>query len=214
MADGSSFAPDFEKHVKDYYRHHEEYDWTHAASRLIGLETFFHRARLQAVSRLVGEFGQPPFLDVGCGTALMTRALPLGTVGIDLNPRNLSKASIYAPEARFLVADAEGSIPLEDESFQTVVCTEMLEHLLYPDRALSEIRRVLKPGGRLVGSVPGRSVLWKLRGLSSSSGHFDDEPYHSHFRREGVEAMLSPYLSIRRLVSRYWKMNWYFVCEK
>ena len=146
MADGSSFAPDFEKHVKDYYRHHEEYDWTRAATRLIGPETFFHRGRFRAVSSLVVEYGRPPYLDVGCGTALMTRALPAGSVGIDLNPRNLTKAPSYAPGARFLMADAEGSLPLPDASFCTVVCTEMLEHLLYPGRALAEIRRVLKPG--------------------------------------------------------------------
>ena len=57
-------------------------------------------------------------------------------------------------------------------------------------------------------------MVWKFRGLSSSSGHFEAEPYHNHFEREGVEAMLSPHFTIRKLFSRYWKMNWYFVCEK
>jgi len=214
MGRKDAFNAEFERRVKAYYRHHEEYDWTRATTRLTGIETIFHRARLAAVADLTGRFGRPPFLDVGCGTALMTRVLPDRTVGIDLNPRNLNKAIQYAPGARFVLADAEGSIPLRDASFQTVVCTEMLEHLLYPERAVGEIRRVLKPGGMLIGSVPSRSWIWKLRALSGSSGHFEDEPYHNHYLRREVVELLSPHLAIRRISGRYARTNWYFVCEK
>jgi SAM-dependent methyltransferase len=214
MNDREQFAPEFERRVKDYYRHHEEYDWTSATAELRGVETVFHRARLAAVAKLVGEHGRPPFLDVGCGTALMTRSLPGGTVAVDLNPRNLDKAARYAPHARFLLADAEGSIPLRDNSFQTVLCTEMLEHLLHPELALREIRRVLRPGGLLIGSVPSRSWIWKLRALSSASDHFKDEPYHRHFTRNGVDALLAPHFPRRWIRGRYLRTNWYFVCEK
>jgi SAM-dependent methyltransferase len=45
-------------------------------------------------------------------------------------------------------------MPLGDESFDTVLCAEVLEHVPDPEKALREIYRVLKPGGKLVMSIP------------------------------------------------------------
>ena len=204
-----------EQQIKEYYRKTENYDWTNAVDRFIGPETLFHRARCQQVMRLIKRVAvSGRYLDVGCGTALMTRRLPPHTVGLDLNPRNLAKARKYAPQASFLICDAEGQIPLASSSFDLAVCTEMLEHLLYPERALAEIRRVLKPGGLLIGSVPGRSVIWKLRWMSRSKGAFVEEPYHKHYRREEVRQLISQHFSLEQLYSKHWQMNWFFAGRK
>lgn len=53
-----------------------------------------------------------------------------------------------------LVADLEDLSLIPDQTFGTVVCTEVLEHVAHPDVALSEIRRVLRPDGVLLLSVP------------------------------------------------------------
>ena len=45
-------------------------------------------------------------------------------------------------------------IPLPNESVDIILCTQVLEHLKYPARALKEMHRLLKPGGRLYLSVP------------------------------------------------------------
>lgn len=45
-------------------------------------------------------------------------------------------------------------IPLPDQSVDIILCTQVLEHLQYPARALKEMHRLLKPGGRLYFSVP------------------------------------------------------------
>src|SRR5436190_465673 len=157
---------DLQTRVKRYYRFEEDYDWTRAANTFIGLETIFHRARRRETLRLVQDAGgQGRYLDVGCGTAMITRLLPPGSVGIDLNPRSLHKAMHYAPRARFVLADAEGAMPLRTGSFDVAICTEVLEHLLEPLKAVGEIHRVLKSLGVLLGSVPGRSPVWKLRWL-------------------------------------------------
>jgi hypothetical protein len=66
----------------------------------------------------------------------------------------------------------------------------------------------------LVGSVPGRSILWKLRGLSSSRGSFTQEPYHKHYRRAEVEALLSERFQVVTLYSTYLRMNWFFVARR
>jgi len=204
-----------EDQVKFYYRHRENYDWTRTASSLVGLETLFHRSRLKETLKLVAEFGPPGrYLDVGCGTAMVTRFLPPGTVGLDLNPRNLEKARRYAPSSHLVLCDAEGAIPLANATFDAAVCTEMLEHLLQPGLALAELGRLLKPTGILIGSVPGESPIWKLRGLSSSRGCFVAEPYHKHYSRAALMELLSQAFDVRKLYSRNWEMNWFFVCRQ
>ena len=52
-----------------------------------------------------------------------------------------------------IVSDAT-SIPVDDCSFDNALCTEVLEHAPYPVKILNEIYRILKPGGKLIISVP------------------------------------------------------------
>lgn len=206
-----------EERVKHYYRNVEEYDWTRAADEFVGPETLFHRVRRNEILKLVCRHAPSPrsALDVGCGTALITRSLPGERIsGVDLNPRNLKKARLYAPHALFLLCDAEDALPFANESFDLVVCTEMLEHLINPQRTVAEIQRVLRRDGILIGSVPGRSMIWRLRGLSRSKESFAQEPYHKHYRREEVEALLSARFRLRRLYSKHLRMNWFFVGGK
>ena len=81
------------------------------------------------------------------------------------------------------------AMPFPDGAFGTIVCTEVLEHVPDPSTALAEIRRVLRPGGTLIGSVPARSLVWKLRFLSSTCPH--DEPFHNEYLPEDVREMLA-----------------------
>src|SRR5438270_6244272 len=151
--------------VRDYYRDIETYDWVDVADNLRGPEALFHRNRRRTVRRLLRRYGaQSPMLDAGCGTGLNLASLPDGSVGIDLNPRNLELIRARLPNHRAVEGDIE-AMPFEDATFATVVFTEVLEHVPHPDVALREIRRVLQPDGLLVGSVPCRSWIWRLRFL-------------------------------------------------
>ena len=174
--------------VRDYYRDIETYDWVDVADNLRGPEALFHRNRRRTVRRLLRRFGaQAPMLDAGCGTGLNLASLPAGSVGIDLNPRNLALIRERLPDHEVVQGDIE-AMPFADQSFCTVVCTEVLEHVPYPGTALGEIRRVLRPGGLLIGSVPCRSWIWRLRFLSSTCP--GDEPFHNEYRPDQVRAML------------------------
>lgn len=174
--------------VRDYYRDIETYDWVDVANNVRGLEAFFHRNRRRTVRNLMRRYGaQAPMLDAGCGTGLNLASMPGGSIGIDLNPRNLALIRERLPDHPIVLGDIE-AMPFEDQSFSTVVCTEVLEHVPYPATALEEMRRVLKPGGVLIGSVPCRSMIWKLRFLSSTCP--GDEPFHNEYRIPEVRAML------------------------
>ena len=176
--------------VKDYYRDVETYDWVDVADNLRGLEAFFHRNRARVVRRMVARYAMPnaPILDAGCGTGLNLRHLPEGSVGVDINPRNVALLQERLPNHVVVEGDVE-HLPFADGSFGTVLCTEVIEHIPDPAAALAEYRRVLKPGGVLVGSVPARSMIWKLRFLSSTCPH--SEPFHNEYLPGEVREMLA-----------------------
>lgn len=57
-------------------------------------------------------------------------------------------------------------LPFDDGTFELVVCTQVLEHLLWPHSLLSELQRVLVPGGKLLVSVPNCvSITYRLAWL-------------------------------------------------
>jgi ubiquinone/menaquinone biosynthesis C-methylase UbiE len=179
--------------VKDYYRDVETYDWVDVADNIRGLEAFFHKNRAWMVRRMVAKYAAPnaPILDAGCGTGLNLRHLPEGSVGVDINPRNIALLRQRLPKHTIVEGDVE-ALPLDDASFGTVLCTEVIEHIPDPAAALAEYRRVLQPGGVLIGSVPARSAIWKLRFLSSTCPH--SEPFHNEYLPDEVREMLTGWL--------------------
>lgn len=102
-------------------------------------------------------------LDVGCGTGVVTRMAaeqvsPDGTVaGLDVNPGMLAVARSVTPSAPDITwheASAE-AMPFPDAEFDAVLCQLSLQFVPDRARAVREMRRVLKPGGRLVVTLPG-----------------------------------------------------------
>lgn len=94
-------------------------------------------------------------LDVGCGTGVLFPMLleKVGQarhiVGLDISSEMLRQAKAKGYPVECVQGDAQ-SLPLQDETFDWVICNAVFPH--FPDklRALREIRRVLKDGGRLV----------------------------------------------------------------
>ena len=196
--------------VKDYYRDVEQYDWVDVADHFKGLESFFHRNRRNAVRKLVRRYGSEPILDAGCGTGLNLAGLPPGSTGLDLNPRNIALIRQRLPQQVAVLGDLE-AMPFEDASFSTVLCTEVIEHVPDPDQALREIRRVLHPGGVLIGSVPARSMIWRLRFLSSTCP--GDEPFHNEYRVPEVRSLLAPF-ELERVWYSALRFNILFVARR
>ena len=96
-------------------------------------------------------------LDIGCGSgwAIGQIAKLAGDkdifYGVDLSPKMIEKA-IENFKGRenfhFLIANAE-KIPLDDNQFDIITCTNSFHHYLHPDKALAEMHRLLKHGGRI-----------------------------------------------------------------
>ncbi len=77
-------------------------------------------------------------LDIGSGGADQAKYYP-NRVTLDIDPAR-------GPE---IVGDAQ-NMPFENESYTTILCTEVLEHIPDPQKAVDEMCRVLKPGGVLI----------------------------------------------------------------
>ena len=116
-------------------------------------------------------------LDLGCGEGrhifgLMEKFPDLKCIGLDPHIESLGKAfeglkfleSISNTKTNFLSGSAY-SLPFSDDSFDLVVCSEVLEHLHDYKDAIKEINRVLKPGGQFLASVPAEfpeKICWLL----------------------------------------------------
>ena len=107
-------------------------------------------------------------LDIGCGdgTAAATAA-PLLTghtiVGVDWSQDALKRARTRLPYAVRGELTGPG-LPFGSASVDAVLFSEVVEHLVDPDAALDEIRRILRPGGHLMLSTPNLAA-WYNRGL-------------------------------------------------
>jgi SAM-dependent methyltransferase len=116
-------------------------------------------------------------LDLGCRSGALTRHFLEGNevVGLDVDRAALAKAEALGIEP--VQANVDEPLPFEDASFDAVVAGELFEHLQFPDALVAEIRRVLRPAGVLVGSVPNayraQSRLLFLRGRPP-----EDDPTH------------------------------------
>ena len=117
-------------------------------------------------------------LDVGCGIGDML-SYRQNTVGLDVNPLNVDFCQKRQLEAHMMKPDI---IPFRDETFDSVLLDNVLEHIEKPSLLFKEIRRVLKPDGILLIGVPG------IKGYQSDDDHkvFYDEKKLHVFIRSGL----------------------------
>ena len=107
--------------------------------------------------------------DVGYGNgrylAELARRGHAGPVlGVDMSPGMLLAARSGAPRARLMVADAM-ALPVRDAAAGLTLAMHMLYHVPDPDRAVRELRRITRPGGRVIVGLNGADHLQELRGL-------------------------------------------------
>ncbi|WP_435010365.1 class I SAM-dependent methyltransferase [Tundrisphaera lichenicola] len=139
---------------------HEFTRWSESYDRSILQLLLFGPSHRAIIRRIKDEAGDRPIrvLDVGCGTgvfaAKIRQALPGAQVwGIDLVSGMLTKGAerwkAHADGIFPIQADSE-RLPFDRGAFDFVTCANSFHHYPNQDRAVEEMRRVLKPSGRLL----------------------------------------------------------------
>jgi 2-polyprenyl-3-methyl-5-hydroxy-6-metoxy-1,4-benzoquinol methylase len=126
-------------------------------------------------------------LDVGCGEGRFAAALldaGAQVVGIDVAEEPLRRARAERPEFDLRRVPVRGEWPLPDASFDAVWAGETIEHVADTAAWLSEVRRVLRPEGRLLLSTPAHGPLTLLHLALSRrafAAHFNPRSDHLRF---------------------------------
>jgi 2-polyprenyl-3-methyl-5-hydroxy-6-metoxy-1,4-benzoquinol methylase len=111
----------------------------------------------------LGSTGRLCLLDIGCSSGVITNHLSTHfrfAVGIDIDESALRRAARdrTKPNLEFMLGDSTHTA-FRDGSFDVVVCTQVYEHVPDADQAMSEIFRVLKPGGVCYFAAGNRLIL-------------------------------------------------------
>ncbi|MDQ3671233.1 MAG: class I SAM-dependent methyltransferase [Actinomycetota bacterium] len=182
------------------------YEAHHRRRRNAG-DFVFVPERIPLFQEAIGQGQQ--VLDLGCRSGALTRHLLEGNdvVGIDVDRAALARAEELGITP--VVADVDEPLPVESEAFDAVVAGELLEHVRFPSALVAEVRRVLRPGGVFVGSVPNafrlQNRLRFLRGLQP-----ERDLTHLHmFTPADIRALLGDFTAVRIAVigGRYRRLN-------
>ena len=99
-------------------------------------------------------------LDLGCGDGRLSAELDAGELtAADVSALALERARRRLPNARLIELEPDAPLPLDDAAFDLVLCAETIEHVRDVQLLLSEMRRVLRPGGTLALTTPANLPL-------------------------------------------------------
>ncbi len=136
--------------VKEFYKTYSDKIFDKRFNSPYPLRRFVHREEYNSILKHIKP--KEEILDVGCGEgiiSILAAEKGVAVTSCDISRSNIKNAKRIAREAgierkiKFLIADAEG-LPFEDNSFDVVICSHVLEHLPNFNKGLSEIKRVTK----------------------------------------------------------------------
>lgn len=150
--------------MKEALEHKKEYDDWHKQLHVdMELKTYWHK-KVVRLSSPEQDFSQKRVLEIGCGRGgfacwLATQVhTPKEVVACDFSTTAVQMGQRYSKENNinnitWKEADIM-NIPFPDNSFDTVISCETIEHVHDPAKAVKELARVLRPGGRLFLTTP------------------------------------------------------------
>ena len=141
--------------------------WWDQSSFLNILETGLQPLRIRYIKKCLAKAGivNPMSLDIGCGGGIIAEDLARisrSTTGIDISKASLETAKQHALESGLTIDYIEAyaeELPFSDNSFDLVSCCDVLEHVNDVPKVISEISRVLRPGGVFVYDTVNRTLM-------------------------------------------------------
>ena len=154
--------------------------------------------RLREAVRLIAIIKPAALLDLGCGDGTFIRLLqknhlvPLELYAIDynINVQNLTPRMPFCNFSRQNLMRTN----FADHTFDAIVALDVLEHIQLVDKALAEIKRILKPHKYLITSEPTESVLYKiLRFIAKGTFSMETGPGagRHYYRAREIDAIIT-----------------------
>jgi 2-polyprenyl-3-methyl-5-hydroxy-6-metoxy-1,4-benzoquinol methylase len=173
-------------------------------------KTYFGKVRKEILPLLPDSYNK--ILDVGCGSGatlayLKTNGYCKWTCGVELFPEAVEVAQ------RNLDCVYEGNIeliklPLEESSFDVILCLDVLEHLVNPELVVSYLHTLLAPGGIMIASIPNvrhYSVVFPLVFMGQwnyqDSGILDKTHLKFFVKKTAIALMESSGLVMEKVIS-------------
>jgi 2-polyprenyl-3-methyl-5-hydroxy-6-metoxy-1,4-benzoquinol methylase len=128
---------------------------------------YVERRRLSIIRRFMGDVTGSEVAEVGSGGGHVLRMFPdarLTAIDVSSVYLDMARKNLEGYDVRFLKGEPN-KMDLPDASFDRVICTEVLEHVVDPDAILAAIARVLKPTGVAVITVPNDPLILRVKGL-------------------------------------------------
>ncbi|MDP2905293.1 MAG: methyltransferase domain-containing protein [Candidatus Omnitrophota bacterium] len=178
-------------------------------------------ARVKRIIRSASGYQGKRVLEVGCGAGNILEKLPIENLfGIDISDYLLKRAGIRLGKKAWLSQGNAESMPFKDGSFDLAICTEVIEHTQNPAVLLASINSVLKPGGKLVISIPNEKLINFLKRLyfaflrkAGSGAKYEiarkmNEEWHLHeFKLAGFVGLLKKDFKVKRV----YRIPFYFL---
>ena len=178
----------------------------------------YHYHILPLFDRLKNEYPGGRLLEIGCsmGTDLLQLARRgFQVTGIDLTEAGIelarSRFDMYGLDGELRVSDAE-TLDFPDDTFDVVYSFGVLHHTVDTEKSISEVRRVLRPGGKAVIMLYHRRSLNQLAhvvtGLPADGSRRDPVPIARTYTRAEVRRLFSPYSSNEVWVDYLFGTGW------
>lgn len=135
-------------------------------------------------------------VDVGCGGGKMLRTITEHRQGVTLLGCDVKEPTGVNGAFTFTALDrSTGHLPYEDRSVDVALLVDVLEHVDYPETTLSEIARILRPGGRMLSFVPieGEPVSWYslFRAMLGQDLYVRTKGHINSFTHDQIEQMIT-----------------------
>ena len=140
---------------------------------------WWHDARAGHIRRLVGAHlrGGERVANIGCSQTSWTDFVPAGSTGVDVD-----RGAEPSVGRAFVMGDAT-HLPLPDNAFDVALLLDVVEHFERPEPVVAEARRILRPGGLVVITVP--AVQWLFSDYDRQVGHF------KRYDKKGIDHLLA-----------------------
>ncbi len=139
----------------------------------VGKEYYAKYDNIVRIEALKEVKGKGKLVDVGCGIGrygLKLKKMGFSVYGIDVNKEALKVCKKKGLNVKY--SDVQAKIDFPNNYFDVAWCTEVIEHLKKPKKALDEIHRILKKGGKLILTTPNTNIFYPK---------FNQNPSHVQF---------------------------------